>query len=84
MSLSSEEMFFYNSFLEQEDFTQVLQLDIASVVTHFQNNEWIVSKQWMDKEIVIKLKEKKNKDRNKIGNEKKIVFKKLIWIFLAI
>ena len=28
--LSSEEMFFYNSFPEEKDFTQVLQRDIAS------------------------------------------------------
>ena len=30
---------------------------------------------WL-KEIVIKLKKKKNKDRNKIGKEKKIIYKK--------
>ena len=75
MSLSSEEMFFYNSFLEQEDFTQVLQLDIASVVTHFQNNEWIVSKQWINKKIVIKLKEKKIKIGTKLVMKRKLFLK---------
>ena len=64
--LSLVEMFFYNSFPEEKDFTQVLQLDITSRGDPF-------PKQWMVKEIVIKLK-RKNKDRNKIGKEKKIIF----------